>query len=140
MLKHILLIPESGKDKLGWRVVGNLQIDWLWISSILGTITFVVTNTAVFVWLISYRSEIIRAKGRSTKTTFDWKIIGQIVLQCTSFSSGIILILNVLISMLTGIWNVDIRSIGIMVLAFALMLFRSFDSFLTELRQRRGRT
>lgn len=67
------------------------------------------------------------------ETTFDWKVIGEIMLQCCSFSGGIVLLLNTVVFMITGIWNLDGVSLGILALAFALMLFRSFDGFLTRL-------
>jgi hypothetical protein len=37
--------------------------------------------------------------------------------------------------MITGIWNVDAKSLGILALAFAMMLFRSFDKFVTGLKR-----
>jgi magnesium-transporting ATPase (P-type) len=117
--------------------MGNLQVDWLLISSILGIITFIATSMAVFVWLVLYRPEILRAKEKDhAATTLEWKIIGEIMIQCGSLSGGIILMLNVLIFMLTGVWNIDARSLGALVLSFGLMLFKSFDSFVTGLRQR----
>lgn len=42
--------------------------------------------------------------------------------------------LNVLVYMATGTWNIDTKSIGIMALMFALVLFRSFDEFITNLK------
>lgn len=136
MLKHIVLIPDFGNDNLGWRVMGNLQLDWLLVSSILGTTIFVATNVAVFVWLLRFWPDVLRSKGMDRmETTYNWNIIGGIVLQCSSFSGGIVLLINVLVYMITGTWNVDAKSLGILALAFALMLFRSFDKFLTGLRQ-----
>lgn len=116
--------------------MGNLQLDWLSISSILGIIIFIGTTLAVFAWLMLYRPEVLRSKEKNAVTTLDWRIIGEIMLHCSSFSGGIILMLNVLIFVVTGIWSVDARSLGVLVLAFGIMLFRSFDSFVSSLCQR----
>lgn len=117
--------------------MGNLELDWLLISSILGAVIFIVTTMSVFVWLMLYRPETLRSKENDCAiTTLDWRIIGEIMVHCSSFSGGIILMFNVLIFMLTGIWSVDARSLGVLVLAFGLMLFKSFDGFVTSLRQR----
>jgi hypothetical protein len=116
--------------------VGNLQADWLTISSVLGTTIFMATNIGMFVWLIRYQPNILYRKGKDhVDTTLDWRIIGEIVFQCSSFSGGVILLLNVSVFILTGIWNIDARSLGVMALAFALTLFRSFDGFVTELKR-----
>lgn len=114
--------------------MGNSPLDWVLISYVLGIVTFVVTTFAVFVWLLRFRPELLRTKGKSNiETTFDWKVIGEIVVQCSSFTGGFVILLNVLVFVVTGIWSIDAGSLGIMALAFALMLFRSFDRFLTQL-------
>ncbi|MGI0020296.1 MAG: hypothetical protein ACREAY_07475 [Nitrososphaera sp.] len=116
--------------------MGNLQLDWLLISSILSVTIFVTTNIAVFVWLLKFKPEVLRSKGiEQRETTYNWNVIGGIVLQCSSFSGGIVLLINILVFMITGIWNVDAKSLGILALAFAMMLFRSFDKFVTGLRR-----
>ena len=116
--------------------MGNLQLDWLLISSILGTTIFLATNVTVFVWLMRFRPEVLQSKGTDQReTTYNWNIIGGIVLQCSSFSGGIVLLINILVFMITGIWNVDAKSLGILALAFAMMLFRSFDKFVTGLKR-----
>jgi hypothetical protein len=116
--------------------VGNLQVDWLLISSILSTTILVATNMIVFVWMLKFRPEVLLSKGvERRETTYNWNVIGGIVLQCSSFSGGIVLLINILVFMITGIWNVDAKSLGILALAFALMLFRSFDKFITGLKR-----
>ena len=119
--------------------MGNSQLDWLLISSLLGVVIFAATTLAVFIWLLRFKPEILRAKGDgSVETTLDWKIVGVIILQCSSFSGGLVILLNVFIFLATGIWTIDARSVGAMALAFALMLFRSFDGFLTHLKYAKG--
>jgi hypothetical protein len=114
--------------------MGNLQIDWLLISSILGTAIFVATNAVVFIWLLRFRPEVLRSRAEDRiETTYNWNIIGGILMQCSSFSGGIILVINALIFMITGTWNVDAKSLGVLLIAFALMLLRSFDKFITGL-------
>ena len=39
-------------------------------------------------------------------------------MQCSSFSGGIILVINVLIFMITGTWNVDAKSLGVLLIDF----------------------
>lgn len=135
MLEHINLIPCYGKGILGWRSMGNSQLDWLLISSVLGIIIFAATTLAVFIWLLRFKPEILQRKGDGNmETTFDWSAIREIILQCSSFSGGLVILLNVFIFLATGIWTIDARSVGVMALAFALMLFRSFDRFLTHLK------
>ena len=115
--------------------MGNSQLDWLLISSVLGIIIFAATTLAVFIWLLRFKPEILRRKGDGNmETTFDWSAIREIILQCISFSGGLVILLNVFIFLATGIWTMDARSVGVMALAFALMLFRSFDRFLTHLK------
>lgn len=117
--------------------MGNLQLDWLLISSILGTATFVIVSITIFVWLLRFRPEILRSKGANRiETSLDWEVIGKIVLQASSFSGGIVIIINVLIYVISGTWSIDARSLGVMILAFALMLFKSFDKFITRLCRR----
>lgn len=119
--------------------MGNLQLDWLMISSVLGIVIFAATTLAVFIWLLWFRPETLRTRGEDNiETTFDWKVVGEILLQCSSFSGGLVILLNVLIFLVAGIWNLDPRSLGVMALAFALMLFRSFDRFLTHLIRERA--
>jgi hypothetical protein len=114
--------------------MGNLQLDWLLISSILGIAIFLTTNVAIFAWLLRFWPDVLRSKGADRlETTYNWSVIGGIVLQCSSLSGGIVILLNILVFMATGTWNMDAKSLGIMALAFALMLFRSFDRFLTGL-------
>lgn len=118
--------------------MGNLQADWLMISSVLGTTIFFATNIGMFIWLMRHRPEILYRKGKDhADTMLDWRIIGEVVLQCSSFSGGVVLLLNVSVFILTGLWNIDARSLGIIALAFALTLFRSFDSFVTGLSKSR---
>lgn len=119
---------------MGWQDMDNMDLDWLTISSILGTLIFVLTNTGIFLWLLRFRPQILRSRGVDRiETTLNWKVIGEIMLQCISFSGGIVLLLNTAVFMITGIWNLDATSLGVLALAFALMLFRSFDAFLTTL-------
>lgn len=118
--------------------MGNTQLDWLLISSILGIMTFVVVSITIFVWLLRFRPEMLKSKGtHRLETTLDWEVIGRIIFQASSFSGGIVIVINVLIYMISGIWDIDVRSLGMLVLAFALTLFKSFDSFITSLRYRR---
>jgi hypothetical protein len=115
--------------------MGNLQLDWLLISSILSATILVATNMTVFAWLLRFKPELLRSKGvERSETTYNWNVIGRIVLQCSSFSGGIVLLINILVFMIAGIWNIDVKSLGILALAFAMMLFRSFDKFLTGLK------
>jgi hypothetical protein len=84
MSKHTTLLPCNGKSILGWQFVGNLGLDWMPISTILGTIIFIVTNVAIFTWLARYRPEVLCTRSRGhAETTFDWKVIREIVLQCS---------------------------------------------------------
>lgn len=116
--------------------MGNLHLDWLLISSILSSTILVTTNMLVFAWLLKFKPELLRSKGvKRSETTYNWNVIGGIVLQCSSFSGGIVLLINILVFMITGIWNVDAKSLGILALAFAMMLFRSFDNFITGLKR-----
>ena len=124
---------------MGWQVMGNSELDWLLISSILGTATFVVVSVTIFAWLLRFKPEILRSKGSNrVETTLDWEVIGRIILQASSFSGGIVIVINVLIYMISGTWDIDARSLGVLVLAFALTLFKSFDGFITGLRRRRN--
>ena len=117
--------------------MGNLDFDWITISSVLGPATFIVTTLAVFIWVLRFKPEILRTKeGENMETTLDWKVIREIMLQCSAFSGGLVILLNVVISLAIGMWNVDARALGVMAFAFALMLFRSFDVFLTRITNR----
>ena len=119
--------------------MGNLQLDWILISSMLGAIIFTVTNLGIFIWLLWFKPETLRSKDVDrTDTTLDWKVIGEIMLHSSSFSGGVVLLLNTIVFMITGVWNLDVGSLGILELAFALMLFRSFDGFLTNLLNRKS--
>ena len=119
--------------------MGNSQLDWLLISSLLGIVIFATTTLTVFTWVLRFKPEILRAKGNdNVETTLDWKIVGEIILQCSSFSGGLVILLNVIIYLVIGIWNVDAGSLGIMALAFAFILFRSFDRFLTYLKNEKA--
>ena len=118
--------------------MGNLQLDWLLISSIVGTAMFVAVSATIFIWLLRFNPEILRSKGmHRMETTLDWEVIGKIILQIISFSGGVVIVINVLIYMISGTWDIGIQSLGILVLAFALMLFKSFDGFITGLRRYR---
>jgi hypothetical protein len=122
---------------MGWQVMGNTELDWLLIYSILGTATFVIVNITIFVWLLRFRPEMLRSKGTNrTETTLNWEVIGRVVLQASSFSGGIVIVINALIYMISGAWEIDARSLGVLVLAFALTLFKSIDGFITGLRHR----
>jgi hypothetical protein len=119
---------------MGWQVMGNSELDWLLISSILGTATFVVVSITIFAWLLRFKPEILRSKGSNrVETTLDWEVIGRIILQASSFSGGIVIVINVLIYIISGTWDIDARSLGVLALAFALTLFKSFDGFITGL-------
>ena len=114
--------------------MGNSELDWLLISSILGTATFVVASITIFAWLLRFKPEILRSKGSNrVETTLDWEVIGRIILQASSFSGGIVIVINVLIYIISGTWDIDARSLGVLALAFALTLFKSFDGFITGL-------
>lgn len=133
MFKHRALIPSYSKDTLGWQVVGNLELDWLIISRILSIIIFLTTSSAIFVWLFRFRPEALKSKKKNVETTYDWKLIGEVIMHSSTFSGGIIILLNVLVFMFTGIWSIDAKSMIVLVVAFALMIFRSLDKFLTGL-------
>jgi hypothetical protein len=53
--------------------------------------------------------------------------------QCSTLAAGLFIIMNVLLFLVFGKWYIDARSVGIMVVAFAILLLRSFDSFWTRL-------
>jgi hypothetical protein len=64
-------------------------------------------------------------------TTYNWNLIIAIIVRCSSFAGGIFLVSNVVIFLITGSWYVDSRSIGILTMAFVILLFQSFDRFVT---------
>lgn len=46
-----------------------------------------------------------------------------------------VLVLNVVGFLLTGVWNIDAKSLGLLALAFVLMQLQSLDRFVTGLKK-----
>lgn len=115
--------------------MGNLQSEWLVISSLVGAMVFVATNIAIFYWVLRYYPQALKSKDLDSGTTLNWSMITRITLHSVSFSGGMVLVLNVVGFLLTGVWNIDAKSLGLLALAFALMQLQSLDRFVTGLKK-----
>ena len=119
-----------------WPYLGKTDVNWLFLSTLPRIIAFVVMNVTIFWRVWKRKPGLLKStsyEGMVSDTTLNWNLILTIFAQCTALAAGLFVIMNVLLFLLFGRWYIDARSIGIMVIAFAILLFRSFDSFWTRL-------
>ena len=113
---------------------GN-SVDWLMISTIVSVLTFLGTATIVFCKVWRKRPTLLKRMGNvsSVDTTLNWNLIMTVITQCMGLAGGVFVVINVLLFVLFGVWHIDPRSIGLLVVAFVILMLRSFDSFWTKL-------
>jgi hypothetical protein len=119
-----------------WPDLGEDEVNWLLLSTLTSIIAFVAMNVTIFWRVWKRKPGLLKStsyEGMVSDTTLNWNLILTIFTQCTALAAGLFVIMNVLLFLLFGRWYIDARSIGIMVIAFAILLFRSFDSFWTRL-------
>jgi hypothetical protein len=113
---------------------GN-SVDWLLITTMTGVLVFLGTATMVFcnVWR---KKPALLKKTRNASvvdTTLNWNLILTVITHCTSLAGGVFIAMNVGVFLLTGLWHIDPRAIGLLLVAFVVVMLKSFDSFWTRL-------
>lgn len=130
----MLLIPGTAVNTRDSPKM-SFQADWSLISYLLGGIIFVASSALIFYRIHHCRPSMLKAgyarQGRDT--TYNWNLIMTVIVRCSSFAGGILLVSNVIIFLITGSWYVDSRSIGILTMGFVILLFQSFDRFVTSI-------
>jgi len=113
----------------------SFQIDWLFVSASSSAVIFFLTCTMIFYRIWRLKPELLKGmeeKEADYRTTYNWNLILSVVGNCIGLSGGVFVIMNVVFFLLFDIWYIDARSVIILVAAFAIVLFRSFDRFCTK--------
>lgn len=78
---------------------------------------------------------MLRRAGNTSviDTTLNWNLILTVITHCTSLAGGVFIAMNVGVFLLTGVWYIDARAIGLLLVAFVVVMLKSFDSFWTRL-------
>jgi hypothetical protein len=74
----------------------------------------------------------IRTEELNGETTFNWNQIGSIVSGCFYFGVAIVVLFNLMIFSIFGEWYIDRQSSVVIVIAFAIYVFREFDKYVTK--------
>ncbi|WP_415280596.1 hypothetical protein [Candidatus Nitrososphaera sp. FF02] len=93
------------------------------------------TAATVFCKVWSKRPTLLKRVGNasSVDTTLNWNLIMSVITQCMGLAGGVFIAMNVSLFVLFGVWHIDPKSIGLLVVAFIILMLRSFDRFLTNL-------
>lgn len=112
---------------------GN-SVDWLLISTTISIMTFIGSAAAVFCNVWKKKPALLKQTGSvSIETTLNWNLILTIITHCMGLAGGVFIATNVSVFLFFGVWHIDPRSIGLLVVAFVILMLRSFDSFWTKL-------
>lgn len=123
---------------LPWGVagMGNLALDWFAVSLAVSIAVFFASISLILARVARKKPYLIRparSSGADADTTYNWNTILGIIGNCTALSGGVFIISNSLIFIVTGHWQIDPRSLALLVVAFAFLLLQSFDRFVTKL-------
>jgi hypothetical protein len=111
-----------------------MEMDWFFVSMIASVISFVISLCFTFRTVMKAKPHLLhRITHYDSDTTYNWNLIIAIVGKCTSFAGGIFLVFNVLVFLVTGHWQIEPKSIGVLAISFLLLLLQSFDRFVTKL-------
>jgi hypothetical protein len=109
-------------------------MDWLVVSIIASIAIFFASVSLVLIKVVHTKPYLIRhASPSGLDTTYNWNTILGIFGSCTGLAGGVFVISNALVFIGTGQWQIDPRSLGLLVVAFAILLLQSFDRFVTRL-------
>ena len=111
----------------------SFKIDWLLVSTLFSMAIFMVTCAIIFYRIKRFRPELLKGTEVDCMTTYNWNLVLNVVSNCIAFAGGTFVIINVVFFVLFGIWFIDARSIMVLVVAFAILLLRSFDRFYTKI-------
>ena len=113
-----------------------MAIDWFAVSVMISVVVFFASISLILAKVVRTKPYLIRharSSGVDTDTTYNWNMILGIVGHCTGLAGGFFVISNALVFLATGQWQIDPRSLGLLVVAFAVLLLQSFDRFVTRL-------
>lgn len=113
-----------------------MDIDWFAVSVLASVCVFFASVSLIFAKVVRTKPYLIRHNRSSMSdvdTTYNWNTILGIVGHCTGLAGGVFIISNALVFLGTGEWQIDPRSLGLLVVAFAVLLLQSFDRFVTRL-------
>ncbi len=112
------------------------MIDWLAVSLIASVCVFFASVSVILLKVARTKPYLIwhsRSSVSNVDTTYNWNTILGIVGHCTGLAGGVFIISNALVFLGTGEWQIDPRSLTLLVIAFAVLLLQSFDRFVTRL-------
>lgn len=112
------------------------MIDWFAVSLLASVCVFFASVSVIMTKIVRRKPYLIRHARSSVSdvdTTYNWNTILGIVGHCTGLAGGVFIISNALVFLGTGQWQIDPRSLGLLVVAFAVLLLQSFDRFVTRL-------
>lgn len=116
--------------------MGDLLIDWFAVSLLISMLVFFASISLILNKVARTRPYLLRHSRSSSSdsdTTYNWNTILGIIGNCTGLAGGVFIISNVVIFLAIGQWQIDPRSLGLLVVAFAVLLLQSFDRFVTRL-------
>lgn len=121
-----------------WRVaqLGDLVVDWFAVSLAVSVAVFFASISVILAKVARTKPYLVRharSSGSDAETTYNWNTILGIIGNCTGLAGGVFIISNALVFLATGQWQIDPRSLGLLVVAFAVLLLQSFDRFVTRL-------
>jgi hypothetical protein len=113
-------------------VQDSFKIDWLFISTLLSITIFITTCTIIFYRIRRFKPELLKGTDVDCATTYNWNLVLHVVSNCIALAGGMFVIMNVILFILFSIWYIDARSVIVLVVAFAILLLKSFDRFYTK--------
>lgn len=112
------------------------MIDWFAVSAVASFAVFVASVTLILARVAQKKPYLIRhvrSSGVEADTTYNWNTILGVIGNCTGLAGGVFIVSNAVIFLATGQWQIDPRSLGLLVIAFVVLLLQSFDRFVTRL-------
>lgn len=116
--------------------MGDLALDWFAVSLAVSMAVFFASISLILARVARKKPYLIRharSSGSDADTTYNWNTILGIIGNCAALAGGVFIISNALIFIITGQWQIDPRSLALLVVAFAVLLLQSFDRFVTKL-------